>query len=65
MDGPKVKDKATSQLARSYARLTVSAWRKSGGTERDCPSQSFDWRDSSVDSYQSSDFGGSVPGLAS
>src|SRR6218665_2597396 len=44
---------------------TYSQWRKSGGTGRDCPSQSFDWGHSSVDSSQSSDFGGSVPGLAS
>jgi len=35
------------------------------GTERDCPPQSFDWGHSSVNSSQSSDFGGSVTGLAS
>jgi len=62
----KVKDKATSQLARSDARLADrSQWRKSEETGRDCPPQSFGWGHSSVDSSQSSDFGGSVPGLAS
>src|SRR6218665_3083778 len=62
----KVKDKATSQLARSDARLADrSQWRKLGETERDCPPKSFGWGHSSVDSSQSSDFGGSVPGLAS
>ena len=61
MDGPEVKDKATSQLLCK----ACGQWRKSGGTGRDCPTQSFDLGDSSVDSSQSSDFGGSVPGLAS
>src|SRR6218665_2284722 len=56
----KVKDKAISQLARSDARLADrSQWRKSGETGRDCPPQSFGWEHSSVDSSQSSDFGGS------
>jgi len=61
MDGPKVKDKATSQLARSYARLTVSGV---GQGETVLP-KVLTGGDSSVDSSQSSDFGGSVPGLAS
>jgi len=58
----KVKDKATSQLARSDASGVNQGERDYG---RDCPPQSFDWGHGSVDSSQSSDFGGSVTGLAS
>ena len=36
-DGPKVKDKATSQLARSYARLTVSRVNQMGQGETVLP----------------------------
>ena len=53
----KVKDKATIQLARSDARLAGRGANR--GVGRDCPPQSFDWGDSSVD-RQSSDFGGTV-----
>jgi len=60
----KVKDKATSQLARSDTRLAVSRINQGGQGETVLP-QSFDCGHSSVDSSQSSDFGGSVPGLAS
>src|SRR6218665_88491 len=37
MDGPKVKDKANSQLARSYARLTVSGVNQVGQGETVLP----------------------------
>src|SRR6218665_1410312 len=59
MYGPKVKDKATSQLARSYARLTISGVNQVGQGETVLPKVLTGGRDSSVDSSQSSDFGGS------
>ena len=48
----KVKDKETSLLARRVARKSVKTcrqWRKSWGTEGDCPFQSFYCGDSSVE----------------
>jgi len=59
----KVKYKATSQLARCDARHAVSGVNQGGQGETSSPKV---WLpgDSSVDSSQSSDLGGTVPGLA-
>ena len=54
----KVKDKATSQLARSDARLTVSGLNQIEGTGRDCPPKSFYWGTEVLTPPK----GGSVPG---